>query len=93
MSEDYRRHVATRIVLVPYPVETPAAGSPKVARAIKPGPYPSTRREAWRPARAIPGRKGKAERLKNFLDRWAKQDADLRAYMQRCRIEASLRAA
>ena len=64
------------------PVETPAAGSPKVAREVKPGPYPSSPREAWRPARAIPGRKGKAEALRQFLDAWRRQEEALREIMR-----------
>ena len=80
---DYHQHRAVQVVLVPIPALMPMEiGSNKVLREVKPPSYPSDRREAWRPARAIPGRRGKAERLKNFLDRWAKQDADIRAFMQ-----------
>ena len=60
-------------------------GSPKSIRQTKPPRYPSERREAWRPARAIPGRKGKAERIARWLDGWAKQDRDVREFMDSCR--------
>jgi hypothetical protein len=44
-------------------------GSNKVAREVKPPRYPSDRREAWRPARDIPKRRGKAEALRQLLER------------------------
>ena len=92
MSEDYRRHHAVQVVVIPVlvPMEI---GSPKTVRQTKPTYDRQDRLPPWKPARHPPRRMGKAEALRQFLDRWAKQDADLHAYMQRCRIEASLRAA
>jgi hypothetical protein len=89
MSDDYRHHRA-HIVLVPYPVpvevEAPEAGSPKIGRIMKPR-YPSRpdRPEHWRPAQQPPRRLTKAERLVRFVDAIARQDAEIKAYMQGCR--------
>ena len=84
MSDDYRHHRAVQVVLVPYPVpmESPEIGSPKTVKSVKPGPYQPAPREAWRPARAIPGRLSKAQRLVKWLDAMRRQDAELKAYMQ-----------
>ena len=76
---DARHHRASRdgpvVVLVPYPVEVPSADAPKYARRLPPLPrYPSDRREAWRPQRAIPP--SKAERLKRFVRRHAPPKRD-----------------
>jgi len=40
------------VIIVEVPVETPAAGSPKSARTVKPGQYPVNKREAWHPRKA-----------------------------------------
>ena len=85
MSDASHHHAhAPAVIIVPVlvPVEVPAAGSPKVVKSVKPGPHQHAPREAWRPATGIPGRRGKAEALRKFLDRWAKQDADIRAFMR-----------
>lgn len=79
MSEDYRHHVATRIVVIPVPYEI---GSPKVVRPIKPSYPQQDRLPAWKPARHPPRRVGKAEALRQFLDRWARQEEALREFMK-----------
>jgi hypothetical protein len=78
------RHHHVILVPVPYPVlvETPAAGSPESIRQTKPGKYPHRPREAWRPARAIPAPRNKAERFIRFLDRWARQDQIVREMLK-----------
>ena len=89
MSDTYRHHRAhaggpadTRIVFI----EVPVAGSPKVARTAKPGQYPSNQRQPWRPATRPPS---KAERTARFLNSVARQDADIRRFMQESRRHAN----
>ena len=87
MSDARHHHAhAPAVIIVPVPILAPfEGGSPESIRQTKPPRYPSERREAWRPARAIPGRKGKAERIARWLDGWAKQDRDVREFMDSCR--------
>jgi hypothetical protein len=87
MAENFRRHHAQRdvqIVLVPFEI-----GSPKEARQVKPGRYPSNPREAWRPQRAIPAKRGKAEALRKLLERMNRQSEDIRAFMAEARRQAA----
>ena len=50
---DRRHHrVSREIIFVPVPV----AGSPEPLRQAKPGKYPSTQRQAWRPATRPPNK-------------------------------------
>lgn len=82
MSADYRRHHAAQVVVIPVPVPAYEIGSPKSVRSIKPPSYQPAPREAWRPARDIPVRRGKAEALQRFLERWARQDSELKAFLR-----------
>ena len=82
---DARHHHAhaPAVIVVPVPIMVPyEIGSNKVLRQIKPPSYPSDRREAWRPARAIPGRRGKAAALQRFLDYMQRQDEIVREFMR-----------
>ena len=63
MSDNYRRHVATRREIVF--IEVPVAGSPKTLREVKPGRYPSNPREPWRPA-TRPPKLSKAEQAERI---------------------------
>jgi hypothetical protein len=67
-----------QVVLVPVPIE---AGSPKVARDMKPGPYPQQRREHWQP-RTSPPVNRKAEGLQRLLDEFQRQDRVVREMMR-----------
>lgn len=77
---DARHHHAVQVVFV----ETPAAGSPKSARTVKPGRYPTQRREPWRPASRPPS---KAAATVELLRRIAGQDAMVRDFMRSAREE------
>jgi hypothetical protein len=77
MSDAYRRHHAIQVILV----ETPRAGSPKTVRGVKPGRYPSSHREAWRPATGIPAKRGKVEAFKRMLDYFKRQDEVVRSML------------
>ena len=77
--DDRRHHRVSREIII---VEVPAAGSPKTLREVKPGSYRRNQLEPWRPARAIPSRPRKAERLARFLDAIAEQDRVAREFMK-----------
>jgi len=81
MSE-FRHHHAVQIVFV----ETPAAGSPKTLREVKPGRYPSNRRESWRPATRPPS---KAAASVSLLRRIAVQNAEISEFLRSAREGAS----
>ena len=66
MSDDYHHHRAVQVVLVPIPVPVPMESARPRSCAGQARSLPADPREAWRPARAIPGR-GKAEALAPFL--------------------------
>jgi hypothetical protein len=85
---DARHHHAQRdvvLIAVPVPFE---GGSPKEAKRLKPGRYPSERREAWRPQQAIPVKRGKAEALKRLLDFMRDNDQAARDFMAQARASA-----
>ena len=52
MSQDYRRHHAVQVIFV----ETPAAGSPKSLREVKPGQYPRNPPTHWQPRTKPPSK-------------------------------------
>jgi hypothetical protein len=66
------------VVLVPVPVPF-EVGSPKAARAVKPGQYPRQDRQHWRPATAPP----------SFLQRMAQQEQDVRAFLDAARRQTA----
>ena len=72
MTEQYRHHRVSREIIF---VEVPLGGSPKLARTVKPGPYPVDRRGPWRPRVKPPSRK--TEGFKRMLD--LMRDLDRRA--------------
>jgi hypothetical protein len=73
----------TRIVLVPFPVAGPQYGRP-----TKPPVYPNQRREAWKPAQAIPRRATKAQATVELMRRIAGQEVAMREYMKQAREQA-----
>lgn len=75
---DARHH---HVILVPVPVPM-EIGSPKTVRQTKPTYDRQDRPAHWRPARDIPQRRGKAEALRQFLERMARQESDIRAFMR-----------
>jgi hypothetical protein len=60
-------------------VETPAAGSPKVVRDTKPGPYPRNAREHWQPRTRPPTR---SEKFARFLDSMNRNEQAARDMMK-----------
>jgi len=70
------------VIIVEVPVETPAAGSPKSARTVKPGQYPVNKREAWHPRTKPPS---KAERVGNFIHAISRQSADIHEFLRQAR--------
>ncbi len=77
-EQNYRHH---HIVLVPVPV----GGSQKTAREVKPRPYPHQDRQHWPPRQGIPHRASKAAAAVNLLRNIARQEAEVRAYMDSAR--------
>ena len=77
---DARHHRAVQVIFV----ETPAAGCPKEGRRNPPPAYPHQRREAWKPAQAIP-RDSKAAATKRWLDAMWRNDAAARSFMDEAR--------
>ena len=81
MSDAYRRHHAHPpdpvVVLVPVPV-----AGPDFQRQGKPRRYPSSHREAWRPATGIPAKRGKVEAFKRMLDYFKRQDEVVREMLR-----------
>ena len=90
MSESYRHHRAhaggpSNTVVVFVPIE---GGSPKEANRGRPAPYPSNRREPWRPATRPPSKAAATVRLLNAI---ARQDMEIAEFMKQAR-EASRHA-
>ena len=79
---DARHHRAgrdTQIVLVPYPVYE--SGSPETLRQSKPPKYPRQGRDAWKPATTPPRRESKAQAVKRLYENIARQECDVRSYL------------
>ena len=60
-------------------------GSPKPEHARRPPRYPQQQREAWRPQRAIPPKRSKAEALRKLLEQMSRQNEEIRAFMTKAR--------
>jgi hypothetical protein len=78
---DGRHHKANRdvqIVLVPYPV----AGSPEPFPNRRPPPYPQQDRTPWRPARFIPAKQRKAQRIVDLMRELDRRAEDARAMLR-----------
>ena len=73
---DFRRHVATRVIVVPVPYEV---GTVKETHRVKPPAYRHGQREAWRPATRPPN---KAERIARWLDQMKRQEEIVREFMK-----------
>jgi hypothetical protein len=79
---DHRHHRASRdvqVIIVPVPFES---GSPAPLNRGKPSKYPFTRREAWRPARSIPVKQRKAQRIVEMMRELGQREAEARRMLQ-----------
>ena len=80
MVENFRRHRASRdvqVIIVP----VPCGGSPAPLRHAKPSPYPRQERGYWRPARSIPSKQRRAERIAKLMRELAEREADARSML------------
>ena len=77
MPRDYRHH---HIVLVPVPV-----GGVDFGRQAKPPAYKRNQPTHWRPAQHPPS---KAERAARFLDSVARQEQEVRRFLEESRRHA-----
>jgi hypothetical protein len=80
--DEFRHLHAVRVIFV----ETPVAGSPKVARTAKPGQYPRNAPTHWQPRTKPPSR---AERTARFLRNVVGQESAVREFMRSAREESS----
>jgi hypothetical protein len=74
--DDFRHHVAARIVIV----EVPSAGSPEPPHRTKPPPYKRGAPTHWRPQTRPPNRK--AAGLERMLREFQRQDEIVRDAMR-----------
>jgi hypothetical protein len=80
MVENFRHHRASRdvqVIIVP----VPCGGSPAPLKWAKPSKYPVQHREAWRPARSIPSKQRRAERIVKLMRELAEREADARSML------------
>ena len=79
--DSYRHHHAHApgpiVVFVPF-----EGGSPAPLHRGKPPAYPRQEREAWRPARSIPVKQRKAQRLIEIMRDLGQREAEARRMLQ-----------
>jgi hypothetical protein len=75
---DHRHHRASREIIF---VAVPVAGSPKPVDARRPPAYPRQERAPWKPARSIPVKQRKAERIVKIMRELAEREADARSML------------
>jgi hypothetical protein len=81
---DGRHHRVSRdvqIVLVPVPM----AGSPQPLKWAKPPAYPQQDRAPWKPARFIPAKQRKAQRIVEIMRELDRRAEDARQFMAEAR--------
>jgi ribosomal protein L32E len=76
---EFRHHRASREIVF---VAVPVAGSPEPLRRQPPPAYPRQEREAWRPARSIPVKQRKAQRLIEIMRDLGQREAEARRMLQ-----------